>query len=106
MAASVFLEAYMNGTIIGRKNEVKQLQELLHSPEPEFLVIYGQRRIGKTYLIREFFSQENCLYFEATGLKDGSMIQQLEAFTNAFAKAFNLIIYNSRVTGSYYYRSC
>lgn len=37
--------------IIGRKEEVKKLSKLLDSGKPEFLAIYGRRRIGKTYLI-------------------------------------------------------
>ena len=40
-------------TIIGRKEEQKQLWSLYGSGKPEFLAVYGRRRVGKTFLIRE-----------------------------------------------------
>lgn len=49
----------MTEKIIGRNKEIKILQELLNSPESEFLVVYGRRRVGKTFLIREFFKKQN-----------------------------------------------
>ncbi len=36
--------------IIGRKEEQKVLKATLQSKEAELLVIYGRRRIGKTFL--------------------------------------------------------
>jgi AAA+ ATPase superfamily predicted ATPase len=41
--------------IIGREYEKKQLQKAYDSPEAAFVAVYGRRRVGKTYLIREFF---------------------------------------------------
>ena len=35
--------------IIGRDNELRELDEYMHSGKPEFLVIYGRRRVEKTY---------------------------------------------------------
>lgn len=54
------------GTIIGRKKEIKELQRLYDSPRSEFLAIYGRRRVGKTYLIKEMFQQKFAFYH--TGL--------------------------------------
>ncbi|MBT3223388.1 MAG: ATP-binding protein [Proteobacteria bacterium] len=42
-------------TIIGREREKATLRALWESPDPEFLAIYGRRRVGKTHLIQEFF---------------------------------------------------
>jgi AAA+ ATPase superfamily predicted ATPase len=42
--------------LIGRNNEREELERHAHSDRPEFLVVYGRRRVGKTYLIREFFN--------------------------------------------------
>ena len=39
--------------IIGRAEEIKILQNALNSEESEFIAVYGRRRVGKTYLIRE-----------------------------------------------------
>lgn len=39
--------------IIGRKNELKELQQLYASGKAEFVAVYGRRRVGKTFLIDE-----------------------------------------------------
>ena len=52
--------------IIGRKREKDSLMQCLLSKRPEFVVVYGRRRVGKTYLIREYFNQQ--FSFFAVGL--------------------------------------
>src|SRR3990167_6124886 len=74
--------------IFGREAEIKILDNLWKSTEAEFLAIYGRRRVGKTYLIREYFSSKKCVYFEITGQKDGSLKQQLENFIKIFSSVF------------------
>ena len=44
--------------IIGRKSELGQLSKILESQEAELLAIYGRRRIGKTYLIRNAYQKQ------------------------------------------------
>lgn len=73
--------------IFARHQELKILNKIYHSNEPEFLAIYGRRRIGKTFLIRQFFKRKG-LYFELTGLKDGSVRQQLHHFNIEFTRVF------------------
>lgn len=41
--------------IIGRREEIKEINRSYHSKEAEFVIVYGRRRVGKTFLIREFF---------------------------------------------------
>lgn len=41
--------------IIGRQAEIKELTKALNSNEAEFIAVYGRRRIGKTWLIDNFF---------------------------------------------------
>ena len=41
--------------IIGREEEQRKLQKIFDSKEAEFVAVYGRRRVGKTYLIRNFF---------------------------------------------------
>jgi len=74
--------------IFGRETEIKILDSLWKSSEAEFLAIYGRRRVGKTYLIREYFSKKQCVYFEIIGQKDGSLEEQLENFIKIFSKTF------------------
>ena len=64
--------------MIGRTNEIARLKHSLKSKESELIAIYGRRRIGKTYLIRNCYKDE--IIFEATGLYQGSIQQQLNVF--------------------------
>ena len=41
--------------IIGRKEEIAMLKRAYDSEYSEFVAVYGRRRIGKTFLIRETF---------------------------------------------------
>lgn len=74
--------------IIGRTKEKKQLSKILSSSEAEFVVLYGRRRIGKTYLIREFFTTQPCEFLYVTGSSEGTLKTQLIHFTEALAKTF------------------
>ncbi|NGX43470.1 MAG: hypothetical protein K940chlam7_01768 [Chlamydiae bacterium] len=73
--------------IIGRESECKILNSLFESDKPEFLAIYGRRRVGKTHLIRRYF-REKGVYFEMTGTKDGPMKEQLANFAIALSSTF------------------
>lgn len=53
--------------LIGRKKEIKKLKQYANSRKSEFIAIYGRRRVGKTYLIREVF--EGQFSFQMTGIK-------------------------------------
>lgn len=57
--------------IVGRKAETQRLTQTLQSQNSELVVVYGRRRIGKTFLIREFFKEN--IVFEVSGLYDGNM---------------------------------
>lgn len=51
--------------VIGREQEQGTFKKLLQSSQAEFGVIYGRRRVGKTYLVREFFNEQ--IVFSFTG---------------------------------------
>ncbi|MDR1832866.1 MAG: AAA family ATPase [Fusobacteriaceae bacterium] len=70
--------------IIGRKQEIKALTSYMESGKPEFLAVYGRRRVGKTFLIKEFF--RNRFAFYCTGRFDGSKEEQLQMFNIALNK--------------------
>ena len=65
--------------IVGRIAEQQILKEMLHSKEAELVVVYGRRRIGKTFLIRNYFEKQ--LAFEFTGAYEGTLSQQLSNFS-------------------------
>lgn len=69
----------MKTNIIGRITEMKILEEALTSNNSEFVAIYGRRRVGKTYLVRETFS--NQITLELSGLANASTNEQLLNFT-------------------------
>lgn len=78
-----------NKTILNREDESAILEETLNSDRAEFLTIYGRRRIGKTFLIREFFgNKSNIIFFKAVGLRQGSMAIQLENFITQISETF------------------
>lgn len=67
--------------IIGRKDELNTLRDCLESKKPEFLLVYGRRRVGKTYLIKQFFSDRFSFY--ATGVPETNTRGQLRAFNES-----------------------
>ena len=52
-------------SIIGRKKEQKELEQVYNSNKAEFVVVYGRRRVGKTYLVREYFQDRLDFYHTA-----------------------------------------
>lgn len=64
--------------IIGRKIERERLENVMKSGRPEFVVVYGRRRVGKTFLINEFFN--NNYTFKHTGLANKDRLLQLSRF--------------------------
>lgn len=51
--------------LIGRESEKEILCKLLKSKQAEFVAIYGRRRVGKTYLVKQFFKEK--IVFSFTG---------------------------------------
>jgi uncharacterized protein len=74
--------------IIGREEEKKELAEAFSSKKAEFIVLYGRRRVGKTFLIEKFYSPKKCIFFHVTGVQDGLLKEQLAEFAKAIGKIF------------------
>ncbi|MBS1602276.1 MAG: ATP-binding protein, partial [Bacteroidetes bacterium] len=72
-------------SIIGRKEEMTILEEALKSKDPGLIAVYGRRRVGKTFLIRNYFADR--LIFELTGMYRGSLKEQLLQFSRSFQRA-------------------
>jgi uncharacterized protein len=64
--------------LIGRDIERKILDDVYNSPKAELVVVYGRRRVGKTYLIKKHFEKE--VVFNFTGTIEGSVEMQLDNF--------------------------
>lgn len=96
--------------IVGRETERRILEELYKSARPEFVAVYGRRRVGKTFLIREHFKDRFAFFHTGLSpfeLKGSQMMRgQLQNFSYSLARfgaeienmpkdwieAFNLLI--------------
>lgn len=72
-------------TLTGRTNEQRLLQEAMISGAPELIALFGRRRVGKTFLIRQYLG--HALVFEFAGTKDASLVAQLGSFQKALGQA-------------------
>lgn len=70
--------------IIGRKEEIRNLDRYYNSGLPEFIALYGRRRVGKTYLIEQMYGDR--LAFGVTGVLEGKREDQETVFLNALQK--------------------
>ena len=70
----------MKEKIIGRKREKALLDEIPHSGKSEFVAVCGRRRVGKTFLIKEFFEDE--MVFQTSGVANSPRKTQLKSFYN------------------------
>ena len=68
----------MKEDIIGRKKEILELERLYHSQRAEFVAVYGRRRVGKTFLVKQLFEKE--LVFSVAGLANEKTKKQLKNF--------------------------
>ncbi len=83
---AIFAAEYDNrNMVIGRKTEIQELEELYRSDRPEFVAIYGRRRVGKTFLVKQ--ALKGRITFQHTGVSPvnqegerGRMKIQLESF--------------------------
>ena len=64
--------------LIGRKEELTKLKEAYESGYSEFIAVYGRRRVGKTFLIREAFNYN--FTFSHTGISQKNTRAQLKEF--------------------------
>ena len=69
--------------MIGRKEEISAIQDCLESNRPEFLVVYGRRRVGKTYLVKEFFNNEAIFHVNRIAGRDSN---HRDSCIDAFAR--------------------
>ena len=70
--------------VVGRENQLFLLNNALISNKSELIAVYGRRRVGKTFLIRETFNKQ--FVFEVSGIPQGSMKIQLANFYNELVK--------------------
>ena len=81
--------------IIGRKREIALLDSYMATVKPEFVALYGRRRIGKTFLVKKLY--EESFDFYVTGIFDKSKKEQLANFNrqlNNYSNSYYPIVDN------------
>ncbi len=68
----------MTMKIIGRNKEIQNLEKYIGSEQSEFIALYGRRRVGKTFLIRNLLGDR--FAFAATGILEGEPSEQRDSF--------------------------
>ena len=72
------INSVMIENIIGRTYEKQLLTSILDSNKSEFVAVCGRRRVGKTFLIKEFF--EDTMLFHTAGMANEDMKRQIKSF--------------------------
>lgn len=67
--------------MVGRKEEIKTLDEVMARKEAQLVAVYGRRRVGKTYLVRQYFN--NRFFFYHTGEANVGLKDQLTSFRDS-----------------------
>lgn len=74
----------MEKKLVARNEEIKILNRIKNSERSEFVAVYGRRRVGKTFLIRQFF--DNQFAFYTSGVANSGIEENLLQFNIALAK--------------------
>lgn len=64
--------------IIGRKKELQEIADIVATDRPELIAVYGRRRVGKTFLVRQSVGDQFCFYI--TGVYKSPLKEQLRNF--------------------------
>lgn len=71
--------------MIGRQKEIKLLRSAAESGQSEFVAVYGRRRVGKTFLVRETFNSK--FAFQHAGVANAGTRVQLERFRRSLIES-------------------
>ena len=74
--------------MIGRKKELEALRDCIEADRSRLVVVYGRRRVGKTFLVREAFDYR--FTFTHTGLEKGGLREQLSEFWSSLKRQWNV----------------
>lgn len=74
----------MGNELLGRRIETQILQKCVSSGVAEFIAIYGRRRVGKTFLVKQFFDDKFDFYL--TGIYECTRELNLQLFAQALSR--------------------
>lgn len=81
-----------NNIFIDRKKEREFLNKLYERGNPQLIVIYGRRRIGKTFLIKKFLDSKKGIYYLATKESEEVQARDISKALSDFFKDKTLAI--------------
>lgn len=70
--------------MIGRMQEMNQLERMYTSERFEFMVMYGRRRIGKTTILQEFSKTHKTIFFSAQEKNDALNLQDFSRLVQEY----------------------
>ena len=76
----------MKEQLIGHEEEQKLLRQYITTERSEFIAVYGRRRVGKTFLIRQTIGEEIC--FSLTGQENSTTRQQVANFNMTLSQIY------------------
>lgn len=76
--------------IVGRKEELKIIDNIIKSNDSELLAVIGRRRVGKTYLIKHGFEKQLCFHY--TGKNNVTKEEQIATFCNKISSYSKTIV--------------
>ena len=85
--------------LIGREFQKKQIDKLFNENRSHFIALYGRRRVGKTFLVKEYF--QNDFTFYCTGLLNGNKNQQLNNFVTSMKNQLQYFDENAKINNWY-----
>ena len=74
--------------LVGREVEIRELNRCLNSARSEFVILFGRRRIGKTFLVNAFLQGKKAFAF--VGSHKAKKTRQLSLFAQALQTYGNL----------------
>ncbi|GHT80227.1 hypothetical protein FACS1894104_5700 [Actinomycetota bacterium] len=74
----------MQADFVGRNKEKEEMLDAFHSNRPEFIALYGRRRVGKTFLVRSLFKNDYAFHMTAILQRDTEL--QLQNFTESLVQ--------------------
>jgi len=78
---------------INRERELSFLEEKWQEQRPQFIIIWGKRRVGKTELVKQFIKDKPHVYFLAESTNE---IEQLKKFSISIGRFFREPLLESR----------
>lgn len=75
-----------NTRLIGREEEMAFLEDAYAQSKSQLIVLYGRRRVGKTYLLQHFMKSKKHAYYLCT---KGNEAEQIRLLSRMVGEAFN-----------------